>query len=104
MKRRKVAAFLLITFVLLVIDWILGVLIVQGMIPHWVYLPANIPFGVIYVWTEAQWVGDHYQLLGRAVNDIWVNIAQFSAIGFQALVYYGIWEVWKRKHDPMHPS
>ena len=97
MNTKRVAAFFLIAGSLLVIDWILGVLIVQRTLPNWVYLLANLPFGVVYVWTESQWVVNHYQILGRSVNDLWIALAQFSAVGAQALVYLGIWELLKRK-------
>jgi hypothetical protein len=100
MSRKKVATLFLIAGVLLVIDWILGVFVVQRILPNWVYLLANIPFGVVYVWTESQWVGSQYQVLGRAVSEPWIGIAQLSAVGAQALVYFGIWEVWSRKRHP----
>ena len=97
MSKKKVATLILIAGVLLMIDWILGVFVAHGILPNWVYLLANIPFGIVYVWTESQWVGSQYQVLGHAVSESWIGIAQLSAVGAQALVYFGIWEVWSRK-------
>jgi hypothetical protein len=97
MSKKKVATLILIAGVLLVIDWILGVFVAQGILPNLVYLLANIPFGVVYVWTESQWVGSQYQVFSRAVSESRIGIAQLSAVGTQALVYFGIWEVLSRK-------
>ena len=97
MSKKRVATLILIAGVLLVIDWILGVFVVRRILPNWVYLLANIPFGVVYVWTESQWVGSQYRVLGHAVSESLIGFAQLSAVGAQALVYYGIWEVWSRK-------
>ena len=106
MNTKRLATFFLIAGVLLVIDWILGVCIVQRILPNWVYLLANMPFGGIYVWTESQWTGNQYQILGRAVNESWISLAQLLAVGAQALVYFGIWELWKGKRHPgqSHPN
>ena len=97
MSKKKVATLILIAGVLLVIDWILGVFVVHGILPSWVYLLANIPFRAVYIWTESLWVGSQYQVLGHAVSESLIAIAQLSAVGAQALVYFGIWEVWSRK-------
>ena len=104
MYTKRLATFFLIAGGLFVIDWILGMCIVQKIFPQWVYLLANMPFGVIYVLTESQWMGNQYQILGRAVNESWIYLAQLLAVGTQALVYFGIWERWKGKRHPVQSN
>ena len=99
MSKKRVATFVLIAGGLLVADWILGMLVVRRVLHKWVYLLANIPFGLVYVWTESLWVGSSYQWLGHAVSESLISVAQLAAVGAQALVYYGLWELWSRKRD-----
>lgn len=95
--KKKVITFLVILGILLVIDFILGMLIVHKYLPRWIFLLANIPFGAVYVWTESLWVGSYYQLNGQAVRESVIGIAQMSSLGAQVIFYFVIWEIWSRK-------
>ena len=104
MTRKDIINLFLVAGTLLVLDWILGVLIVRRILPGWLYLIANMPLGIVYVWTEAQWSGGHYQILGMTFDDL--SGVQEAAVYAQALVYSGFWRLWvtrrRRAPTPAH--
>lgn len=91
----KLTALAVIAVGLTGLDWGLGMLIVRGVLPAWLMAVANLPFGLVYVWTEAQWAGGNYVFDGRVVGEDLVMAAQCLALGAQVLVYYGAWLVWQ---------
>ena len=103
MNRKNLVILFAIMAAVIVMDWILGMLIVRAILPSWLFVLANFPFGFIYTWTEAHWVGTHYEIGGRLIGENVINIAQLGAVVLQAFLYYGMWLIWEHKvhHKPL---
>lgn len=97
MNRKNLNVLVGMVVGLLVLDWVLGALITSGALPSWLYLLANLPFGIVYVWTEAHWVGTYYEIGGRIVQESVIAAAQLAAVGVQAVLYFGLWLLWKQR-------
>jgi hypothetical protein len=67
------------------------------MLPSWTFFMANIPFGLVYIWSGDQWAGGYYELLGKPVSDLPIMMANFLAIIAQAVLYNAIWVGWRRE-------
>lgn len=92
---KKGLAYLIICCSTFIGDWILGVLCVYKIIPLWVYLIFNIPFGGLYVWMESSWVGTHYVMLGHTVGDTASLLIAVISIFLQAGLYCLLWHWYK---------
>ena len=95
-NRRNLIPYLVIISGTVIIDWILGALCASGIIPSWVYLVANFPFGGLYVWMESSWVGTHYVMLGWNVGDFGSLVIFGITVLGQACVYCILWR-WLNK-------
>jgi hypothetical protein len=98
MNLKNLAILFLIVMAVFAMEWMMGMLIVRGILPPWLYVLANFPFGFIYTWTEAHWVATHYEIGRRLVDELVINLAQLGGVAAQALLYYGVWRFWERKH------
>jgi hypothetical protein len=85
--------------VVLILDWMLGVMCASGILPHWVFLLFNIPFGTLYVWMESSWAGTHYQMLGYTFDDIGSGVVFLFTVMAQSLCYFAFYEWRRNKHD-----
>lgn len=99
MSGKKVLAILLIVVVLLAIDWLLGVTTAARVVPYWVFFLANIPFGAVYIWFEAQWTGSNYVIAGQIVDEIWSFVVFLAVILAQASLYFAILNSWKNRRN-----
>jgi hypothetical protein len=61
----NIKRYLLIASVLLVIDWTLGALHAERILPLWPFLVFNFPFGIPFVWVESLW-GRHTLSIRRS--------------------------------------
>jgi hypothetical protein len=98
-QMRRWLNFFLLLFLLLLIDWVLGVLVLHGFMPDWVYLLVNIPFGLIYLGTRLLWTGIRYELFGQALPTTLISLIQIIAVIAQAIVYwYAVrWFSWRKR-------
>ena len=94
---RQIRAFIAITIGLLVVDWMLGMACANRILPLFVFLLFNIPFGVAYVFMESSWVGLRYEVGGRIVPEHVVAIVEFGGVFAQAVFYYILWYIWQRR-------
>ena len=94
---RHIFAFVIISTVLLIVDWILGIGCATHVLPLFVFLIFNIPFGAAYVFLESCWKGNRYELGGEIISEITVAAIEFGAIFAQAIVYYILWHIWQRR-------
>jgi hypothetical protein len=101
LSTRSMLVLFAIVVALNVVDWVLGMLIVHHVWPGWTYMIANMPFGAIYLWTEAQWTGMHYEILGMAADD--VGGVQAAAFFLQALLYFAVWR-WRDSRRLQTPT
>lgn len=99
MDRTKVLALLLVVMVLLAVDWLLGVATAAGVVPSSVFFLANIPFGAIYVWFEAQWTGANYIIAGQIVDETWSFVVFLGVILAQAGLYFAIQNTWRNRQS-----
>lgn len=87
--------YILFLSVVLAVDWVLGALQIAHIIPMWVFLVLNIPFGLPFVWLESHWTGTQYLLgAGQSVSDGWSLVIWFCGVLAQAWLYsvlYGWW-------------
>ena len=97
MNRRWIG-FALLLIALLVIDWIAGVLITHDVLPIWVYVILNVPFGIVYVLSRFLWTGVRYELLGQPIAGMWISAVQLLAVIAQAVVYWLVWR-WLRQRN-----
>lgn len=84
-------AFIGIAAALTLVIIVLGSVIVRDILPTWVMLIVNPPFGIVYVWTESLWMGEGYSIGEKAVS-AW----QWGAYSSQIFLYFGLWFVWDR--------
>jgi hypothetical protein len=78
---------------LLVLDWGWGIAQVRGLVPLWSFAVLNFPFGLPYVWIESHWVGTHYEVSGRTVDELWsMGMFVFMVVA-QSILYRGLWDV-----------
>lgn len=96
MKTKVLRHFAILGGVVLILDWILGVMCASGTLPHWVFFIFNVPFGALYVWMESSWVGTHYQMLGFSFGDIGSGVVFLLTVLTQSLYYLVLYE-WLRK-------
>jgi hypothetical protein len=96
MKNKVWPDFIVITAIVLLVDWILGVLGAFGPIFKWIFLIFNIPFGAIYVWMESSWEGTHYLMLGHRVGDFGSLFIFLFVVLAQSCVYFAVYE-WIKK-------
>ena len=104
MKGRRLRNLTLITGVILALDWLIGLLCAKGILPLWVFLLPNIPFGALHVWVESCWVGSHYEILGHIVGDsnIWLMTVFPFVVVAQSLLYFTLFEQWMKKRYETH--
>ena len=96
MKTKIWRHLVIIGLIVLILDWTLGVMCASGILPHWVFLLFNIPFGAMYVWMESSWAGTHYQMLGHTFGDIGSGVVFLLTVIAQSLGYFALYE-WIRK-------
>ena len=51
------------------LDWLLGALIVAGILSSWIFALANPPFGLVYVWLHSHWTGTQTNIGGHVISD-----------------------------------
>ena len=51
------------------LNWMLGALIVAGVLWVWIYAIANPPFGLAYVWFHTHWTGVQTNIGGHVISD-----------------------------------
>ena len=57
---------------------------------------VNPPFGAVYTWTESLWDKTSYIYNGQIVDEGLIMAAQVAAVLAQAVLFYGVWWLWKR--------
>ena len=95
MKTKTLRPLAVIGMTVLVLDWIMGVMCASDLLPHWVFLLFNLPFGALYVWMESSWVGTHYEMLGYTFGDIGSGVVFLFTVMAQSLVYFAL-DQWRR--------
>lgn len=96
MNKQNLKALIVIAVALTIVSWVLGMLIVRKILPAWAMLAANIPFGYVYVWTEAHWADGNYIVDGKIVSENLMLQALLIAHVAQICLYYSIWLMRKR--------
>ncbi len=97
MKRHLLRRLVLITAIVLIVDWLLGALCASGILPLWVFLLFNIPFGTLYVLLESSWMGNHYEVPGSTVSDIGSAVVFLMTVLGQSLAYTLLYQWLHRK-------
>ncbi|MFB3895582.1 MAG: hypothetical protein ACE14V_04690 [bacterium] len=90
-NRRKRMPYLIIICGTIIIDWILGALCATKLLPIWIYLIANLPFGGLYVWMVSSWNGTNTVMLGHRIGDIEGLVIFGIAILSQSGFYCWLW-------------
>jgi hypothetical protein len=55
--------------VVFAVDWLLGALIVTGVLWQWTFAIANPPFGLVHVWLHSHWTGTQTNIGGHVISD-----------------------------------
>lgn len=97
MGRLTAKHYLKIFVVLLLLDWALGAAQASHLVPLWIFLAANFPFGAIYVWFELHWTGTQYLLGDQAVSESWPLLSFFPIVLVQAWLYYLLFGFWPKR-------
>jgi hypothetical protein len=87
MFSRNLIQFVKIFLVLLMIDWILGIVITSGHLPLWTFLIPNFPFGIAHIWLESHWTGTNFMIEGKVIDELISMIVFPSVIVLQACLY-----------------
>lgn len=93
---------LVITLALLMLDWILGVLCASNLIPLWLFMIPNFPFGALYVTLESSWAGTRYELWGLHLGEIESLLVFAATVLLQSLLYFALAEFIQRRR-PIWP-
>ena len=83
--------FAAIAMALFVIDWVVGAMIVGGVLPGWAFVVVNPPFGLLDRWFESHWTGTQYLFSGRPVGDGVALLVMPLVAGLQAALFVGLW-------------
>lgn len=97
MNKQTIRHWAVIGGAVLILDWILGVLCAADLVPHWVFVVCNIPFGALYVAVEASWAGTRYEMLGLTFGEIGSAVVFLLTVALQSLVYLGAYERLRRR-------
>ncbi len=100
-KTQNMKRYLLFLPVMLAVDWVLGALHVAHIIPLWVFLVFNLPFGLPFVWLESHWTGTQYLLgAGQTVGDGWSLVIWCCGVLAQAWLYSVLYGWWRSRRLP----
>jgi hypothetical protein len=97
MRKKRFLDLVLIVVALLALDWLIGFLITSDLLPLWVFLLPNLPFGAFYVWMESSWVGTRYEILGHRIGDTTALLVFSFTVIAQSLLYFALLELSRKK-------
>ena len=105
MKSNGFKRYILIFGVLFLLDWILGAVQANRIIPTWFFLIFNFPFGILYVWMEYSWSGTSYLIFGYRVGDLGSLGIFLTVVLLQSYLYYWAYTRWlyKKHRKDSHP-
>lgn len=99
MKTGSWKVFFIILIATLLVAWGTGMLIVRHILPRWTMIVVNPPFGAVYTWTEGLWQKTNYVFNGQIVDEGLVMAAQLLAVIAQAVLFYLVWLLWRRRSN-----
>jgi hypothetical protein len=81
----------ILALVVFAFDWVLGALIVAGVLWEWTFALLNPPFGLLYTWMGSYWTGTQTNIGGHVLSDeLGLLVVPMVAV-FQAGLYAVLW-------------